>query len=314
MLHVAILLLSSGSITLCSHFHREYYLINQTKTWEEAQTLCRQNYTDLAVIGSHDDRKRLANVAAANGLKEEVWIGLKEIVHPSSWMWSIGETPTSHGSAEYTNWASSPSSSHHCGGMRDDGKWLSAVCDTKLPFACQEDMESRNIHVVPEEKTWRQAQMYCRLNYVDLATVRSQTENQALQKVVEESGLSVSMVWMGLFRDWWKWSDQSDSSFRYWQSNQPNDDGECSLYNPTSDAWFDRGCTYPRMFFCYKRVEVKRLTIVRVGMKSNVLSILSDLSAGNAILKTIQNKTGLVKLQWRLQPDGKIFQKMKDQT
>lgn len=73
----------------------------------------------------------------ASGMKAEIWIGLKK-TGVASWLWSVGETPTSSGLAEYTNWASLPNSSHHCGGMRDDGKWLSAACDTTLPFVCQE--------------------------------------------------------------------------------------------------------------------------------------------------------------------------------
>lgn len=81
--------------------------------------------------------KRLVERTAVSGVTEQIWIGLKETVE-TSWLWSVGETQTSQGLVEHTNWAGLPDSSHHCGGMGADGKWLSALCETELPFVCQE--------------------------------------------------------------------------------------------------------------------------------------------------------------------------------
>ncbi|XP_044035025.1 secretory phospholipase A2 receptor-like [Siniperca chuatsi] len=307
MLHLVILLLASGCVTLCSHSLRDYYLIKEAKIWDEAQSNCRKNYTDLATIGSHDDMKRLVNMTAASGVTTEIWIGLKE-TGVASWLWSVGETQTSHGLAEYTNWAIFPNSSHYCGGMRGDGKWLSALCETTLPFVCQEYKGSSGVYVVLQEQSWRQAQEYCRLKNSDLASVRSQTENQALQQTVNENGTSLSLVWIGLFRDEWKWSDKSDSSFRYWDSSQPNNDGVCSLYNPSSKNWYDRGCTNSYFFFCYNEKKVMR-QIVRVEMKSDPFFNFSVSAVSKAILNQIQKKYEGVKLQWSVQPDGNIFHK-----
>uniref|UniRef100_A0A4W6G4T0 C-type lectin domain-containing protein n=1 Tax=Lates calcarifer TaxID=8187 RepID=A0A4W6G4T0_LATCA len=127
----------TGYVTLGSHIHHEYHLINEAKSWFEARNYCSSHYTDLATIGSHGDMKRLVNQTAASGVTAEIWIGLTES-GPASWLWSVGETSMSHKLAEYSNWDSSPDSSHHCGGMRTDGKWLSTLCQTALPFVCQE--------------------------------------------------------------------------------------------------------------------------------------------------------------------------------
>lgn len=120
---------------------------------------------------------------------------------------------------------------------------------------------SRGMHVVLEAKSWRKAQEYCRLNYTDLASVRSQTENQALQQVINEHVTSPSLFWNGLFRDEWKWSDQSDSSFRYWDSSQPNEDGICSLYGVSFKTWWDRSCTGSKPFYCYKGEHIISATV-----------------------------------------------------
>lgn len=83
--------------------------------------------------------------------------------------------------------------------------------------------------VVLQEKSWRQAQEYWRWNDNNLASVRSQTDNQALQQMINGNVPSLSLDWIALFRDEWKWSDQSDSSFRDWEGSQPNKDGHCSV-------------------------------------------------------------------------------------
>ncbi len=86
-----------------------------------------------------EDLQRVGNVTAASGVNAEIWIGLKKTTVPT-WLWSVRKTHTSHGLAEYANWASLPNASHYCGGMRADGKWLSASCETEHPFVCQEGM------------------------------------------------------------------------------------------------------------------------------------------------------------------------------
>uniref|UniRef100_A0A8C9Y614 C-type lectin domain-containing protein n=1 Tax=Sander lucioperca TaxID=283035 RepID=A0A8C9Y614_SANLU len=49
---------------------------------------------------------------------------------------------------------------------------------------------------------WTQAQSYCREHHTDLASIRNITENQKVRDVA--AGHS---VWIGLFRECWKWSD-----------------------------------------------------------------------------------------------------------
>uniref|UniRef100_A0A667XSQ9 C-type lectin domain-containing protein n=1 Tax=Myripristis murdjan TaxID=586833 RepID=A0A667XSQ9_9TELE len=127
----------AGSVTFCSCVHREYHLVNVKKNWSEAQQYCRSNYTDLATVGNYEDMKRLISQTSASGVTEEVWIGLTK-TGPLQWQWSVGETLSGEGVAEYTNWAGLPSSSHLCGGMYTNGMWLAADCQTAQWFICED--------------------------------------------------------------------------------------------------------------------------------------------------------------------------------
>ena len=99
--------------------------------------------------------------------------------------------------------------------------------------------------------TWTEAKRYCRQHFTDLASVRSQTENQQIQEMLPGN----TNVWIGLFKDPWKWSDGSKSSFTCWSDNQPDENGligECvASVIITNMQCYDWTCDYTLPFFCY---------------------------------------------------------------
>lgn len=105
------------------------------------------------------------------------------------------------------------------------------------------------MYFVPQGLTWIAAQRNCRLNNSDLASSRNETENKLLQNMINAVVPSVPTVCTGLFRDVWKWTDQSLSSFRNWESGY---DGLCALYNGATLRWFSRSCAQFKYFCCYK--------------------------------------------------------------
>ena len=98
--------------------------------------------------------------------------------------------------------------------------------------------------------TWTEAQSYCRANYTDLASVRNETENQKVAELMDPG----EIVWIGLFRDYWKWSDGSDSSLRYWEEGQPTDTSHrCAAANFYDfGRWGAEDCSINLLFICYK--------------------------------------------------------------
>lgn len=118
-------------------------------TWDETQSYCRENHTDLVTIQSLDDMKTLSMIAAGSNVTSMIWTGLRRY-DVKSWMWSSGDTP---GLADYDNWASLLTSSQDCGALRVDGKWLGVDCNTALPFVCQTG--ECHISLIPIHNQWQ---------------------------------------------------------------------------------------------------------------------------------------------------------------
>ncbi|XP_026009595.1 C-type lectin lectoxin-Phi2-like [Astatotilapia calliptera] len=116
-------------------------------------------------------------------------------------------------------------------------------------------------HFIREDKTWEEAQKYCRENYADLASVFDMADHGETAwigqefKILNKSESSLMNVWIGLFRDTWRWSDGSNFSFRHWDMESFNDGQnkkKCAvtLLN-RSRKWSSDECNKKNYFFCY---------------------------------------------------------------
>lgn len=96
--------------------------------------------------------------------------------------------------------------------------------------------------------TWADAQSFCRQNYTDLATVRNVNEQQIIN-----GKIGVSLTWIGLFREHWKWVDQTDVTTFPWLPGEPNNLGiyeNCGeMYNYQA---VDNLCSFTFPFICYR--------------------------------------------------------------
>lgn len=105
--------------------------------------------------------------------------------------------------------------------------------------------------------TWSEARLYCRQNYVDLATITTAEENQ---RIMAASGKSfwTGYCWIGLYRSsqktntWW-WSDGEMATYFNWgstESNNPQEGMNCVAL--LFSGWINTTCLNPYPFFCYR--------------------------------------------------------------
>ncbi|XP_055359622.1 L-selectin-like [Betta splendens] len=149
--------------------------------------------------------------------------------------------------------------------------------------------------------TWPEAQSYCRQHYTDLVS--------GLDQLDDPTVVSQSYVWIGLFRDTWRWSDGSNSSFRNWESLGDLVDGEsdktCATVLNTAGTWSYDYCSTKKPFHCYGAAPSKQ--VVRVKLAADPSVNMTDPAVTESMLKQIEaafrNNGVSVKLSWRKLPD-----------
>ncbi|XP_077083283.1 C-type mannose receptor 2-like isoform X1 [Siphateles boraxobius] len=238
-LYFILLLTALCSVSEC--VQRQYHFINVRKNWTEAQRHCRENYTDLATVDNMTDMNELKKSVNDGGV-QYIWIGLQK-----KWQWSSGEP------ALYLNWGfAQPDGKDECAMIRN-GEWGDWSCSKSLTFIC--NSSNNRLVFVNQMKNWRDAQSFCRQNHIDLVSVRNQNENQQIQKFINDSHIS-NDVWIGLFRDSWQWSDQSNFSFTAWAPGEPNNAGgneNCTVIEPKAlGHWLDITCNFQLPFVCHE--------------------------------------------------------------
>jgi len=107
-------------------------------TWSEAQTYCRESYTDLATVDNPQEMNTILDKMTEKNL-HDFWIGLYEDV--LTWRWSLSDGGY-YGDVkdEFANWAAGEPNTltgvQHCVGIQDTGEWKDLDCGTLNYFLC----------------------------------------------------------------------------------------------------------------------------------------------------------------------------------
>lgn len=114
--------------------------------------------------------------------------------------------------------------------------------------------------LIRENKTWDEAQDYCRQNHIDLATVQSDEEWSQLNTLRAELQF---YTWIGLYDDVnsWRWSFQNERiTFTKWDKQQPNNFGgnQNCVELRSSGYWHDIGCSVKCVIICQSSKTLTR--------------------------------------------------------
>ncbi|XP_053471827.1 macrophage mannose receptor 1-like isoform X2 [Ictalurus furcatus] len=127
-------------------------------------------------------------------------------------------------------------------------------------------------HFVNENKTWSEAQNYCREKYTDLASINDMGEMMKLNYTLKKE--TVKKAWIGLQREGtgkWQWSlaDQTfyrdGDTYRNWNSGEPNNNGGnefCVNMQKSDGFWSDYSCNNTFSFVCYE----ERLVLINQSL------------------------------------------------
>ncbi|CAJ1068388.1 macrophage mannose receptor 1-like [Xyrichtys novacula] len=286
--------------------------------WADARQYCRANHTDLATIESSAENSKL------NGLvTSDTWIGLNDDSASwrnkmgkdrNSWRWSsTGETSKTG----YQNWQAYKPDYYDglesCAVLLSSGKWDDKDCDTENDFVCYDapDPQSQKTYVLVKlSKTWSDALAYCRTHHTDLAMIEDAQENEALLNTGR-----LYQVWIGLYRNPWKWSSNRDSSYRNWKEGQPNNylGNQHCAFSDVENTWQDASCSEEYPFLCEEVPKIEKTILLKIHTDAD----LSDPAISNQLLQKISaqlsEKMGRdnLSLKWKIQPQKKEEEKDK---
>ena len=129
--------------------------------------------------------------------------------------------------------------------------------------------------------TWSDARTFCRSTYSDLSSIKTQQENQDVSRLLQnvtgganekesgegsEEGVPVPMAWIGLYRHFWKWSDQSSAPYSQWAIKQPDESKDCVVMEVKSSSadWFSRPCSEKHVFLCHSGESSSQGQLIQV--------------------------------------------------
>ncbi|XP_058871355.1 macrophage mannose receptor 1-like [Acipenser ruthenus] len=213
------------------------------KTWQGAQSYCRNQGRDLPTIQDQARVNKLIGLIPLFTLYNWYWIGLYR--DKENWQWSSG------GDVIYFNWGRYL----FCASVNSEGEWEDSLCSQGNYFMCYSEPSNitERYTLIEELKTWTEAQQYCREHHTDLVSIKNASENEEIVKKAQGKPF-----WIGLFNEPWKWSHQGDNyTFHNWNYGQPNNwggDENCVMMSKTG-GWTDTGCKSQKSFFCCEAIS-----------------------------------------------------------
>ena len=118
-----------------------YAYAHESKTWTDAETVCRALGGFLPEVFSREQNEFLRGIAAQHG-GLSIWIGGNDIFVEGQWFWSTSGNPIRN----FTDWYPTQPDNYSPDGYATENcleingnqfHWNDALCDARQPFICQ---------------------------------------------------------------------------------------------------------------------------------------------------------------------------------
>ncbi|KAI4808623.1 hypothetical protein KUCAC02_000676 [Chaenocephalus aceratus] len=199
-----VLILMGQCVIFTCHLY-EYHFIRKEMSRYEAQSYCREHFTDLATVSNMRDMERMRNSSQTTG----TWIGLHMHTKRGGnkpWRWSLPGVEYKESEALWEN--GEPKDSENCVEMdendeNDDCKWDVESCAEDNKLICYND----KVILIKEKKTWDEALDYCRAKHRDLVSITDRHQQRWVEKRAKMA--ETAFVWLGMrytcTLDLWFW-------------------------------------------------------------------------------------------------------------
>uniref|UniRef100_A0A3P8XUQ0 C-type lectin domain-containing protein n=1 Tax=Esox lucius TaxID=8010 RepID=A0A3P8XUQ0_ESOLU len=234
---------------------RDYTFMAQPKSRTEAQSCCKQNYTDLYTAKDEAEMKMMRNIIAAALTKQGI-AASSQLYAFSYWVWSLDGSELGEESfwANGTDGTTNDLNQKLCVNMMDS-KWYIDDCTTTHSFVCYDD----ELVLVQQNKTWSEALWSCRDQGWELVSVLNQNIQNWVQQRADNA--SSPFVWLGLryscTLNFWFWVSGNVSCYQKWVEGQDHNTGneQCGItgaIKTEGGPWFSLPETDRYNFICSK--------------------------------------------------------------
>ncbi|XP_033127012.1 CD209 antigen-like protein 2 isoform X2 [Anneissia japonica] len=114
-----------------------YIFLSQTKTWEDANSRCKEENATLVTISSAEENNLVSHHTDSCGLR--IWIGLNDIDVEDTWQWLSNET------SNFSSWGQNEPNNinnENCVELHCNGKWNDVDCESAYNSAFCEKVAS----------------------------------------------------------------------------------------------------------------------------------------------------------------------------
>lgn len=296
---VLLLLVSAGSLVwglqsvpTVSRFR----YVDLLRNWTEAQSYCRENFSDLATILTDANIIKAQEAAGSS----QFWIGLyrgpwylfyTELSNTTVSMWNTSEPPS--------GW---------CPAIWYGGSVIPLSCESSYPYFCTDSSPYYHSDLT----TWSIARDHCQSVHNGMGVIKSLAQSIAFTNIMWS--YSYRYAWIGRDSRFFRWSEGSSSSYSRMDPVNAEAGGDCAMMNSSTGTWSWQPCDGKHSFLCRADVPLptSKLRTVRVRMRAGSAD-LNEPAVQEAIIQQLQQRMeepGImeeVKLRWKTQPDGKVF-------